>query len=194
MSILRIPSLKKLYGTTEFAIDRSTGQLYKIGDVDVTPVNLFGGIPDERLRENDVETTTPLLKKPQAMSDTSKNVSFETETKDKMPLPGSMSTPKSQIEERTRNGMSVVEDVSSGTPIFNLNRANVQVASSVSSLEEGEGIANGDEYEKAVCRLEKINKKISVLLRNWNEESRQARDTTEIEEFYRPYMDRYNDR
>ena len=93
--------------------------------------------------------------------------------------------------------MSVVEDVSSETPIFNLNRANVQVASSVSSLEEGEGIANEDEYEKAVRRLEKINKKISVLLRNWNEESRQARDTNEIveiKEFYRPYLDQYNNR
>ena len=82
MSILCIPSLRKLYGTTEFAIDRSTGQLYKIGDVDVTPVNLLGGIPDAHLRENDMETRTPLLKKPQAMStpitDTSRNVSFET--------------------------------------------------------------------------------------------------------------------
>ena len=201
MSILRIPSLKKLYGTTEFAIDRSTGQLYKIGDVDVTPVNLFGGIPDECLHENDMETTTPLLRKPQAMStpitDTSRNVSFETETKDNRPLPSSMRTPISQVEERTKNGMSVVEDVSSETPIFNLNRANVQVASSVSSLEEGEGIANGDEYEKAVRRLEKINKKISILLKNRNEESRQARNTneiTEIEEFYRPYMDQYNNR
>ena len=201
MSILRIPSLRKLYGTTEFAIDRSTGQLYKIGDVDVTPVNLFGGIPDERLHENDVETTTPLLRKPQAMStpitDTSRNVSFETETKDNRPLPSSMRTPISQVEERIKNGMSVVEDVSSETPIFNLNRANVQVASSVSSLEEGEGIANGDEYEKAVRRLEKINKKISILLKNWNEESRQARNTneiTEIGEFYRPYMDQYNNR
>ena len=36
MSILHIQSLKKMYGTTDFAIDRSTGQLYKIGDVDVT--------------------------------------------------------------------------------------------------------------------------------------------------------------
>ena len=201
MSILRIPSLRKLYGTTEFAIDPSTGQLYKIGDVDVTPVNLFGGIPDERLRENDVETMTPLLKKPQAMStpitDTSRNVSFETETKDNRPLPSSVSTPISQVEERTKNGMSVVEDVFSETPIFNLNRANVQVASSVSSLEEGEGIANGDEYEKAARRLEKTNKKISILLKNWHEESRQARNTneiTEIEEFYRPYMDQYNNR
>ena len=201
MSILRIPNLKKLYGTTEFAIDRLTGQLYKIGDVDVTPVNLFGGIPDERLRENDMETTTPLLRKPQAMStpitDTSRNVSFETEMKDNRPLPNSVRTPINQVEERTKNGMSVVDDVSSETPIFNLNRANVQVASSVSSLEEGEGVANEDEYEKAVHRLEKINKKISVLLRNWNEESRQARDTNdlaEIEEFYRPYLDQYNNR
>ena len=45
MSILHIRSLKKMYGTTDFAIDRSTGQLYKIGDLDVTPINLFGGIP-----------------------------------------------------------------------------------------------------------------------------------------------------
>ena len=196
-----ISHTNSLYGTTEFAIDRSTGQLYKIGDVDVTPVNLFGGIPDEHLRENDMETTTPLLRKPKAMStpitDISRNVSFETETKDKRPLPSSMRTPISQVEERTKNGMSVVEDVSSETPIFNLNRANVQVASSVSSLEEGEGIVNGDEYEKAVRRLEKINKKMSILLQNWNEESRQARNTneiTEIEEFYRPYMDQYNNR
>ena len=201
MSILCIPNLKKLYGTTEFAIDQLTGQLYKIGDVDVTPVNLFGGIPDERLRESDVETTTPLLRKPQAMStpitDTSRNVSFETETKDNRPLPNSVRTPINQVEERTKNGMSVVDDVSSETPIFNLNRANVQVASSVFSLEEGEGIANEDEYEKAVRRLEKINKKISILLQNWNEESRQARnitEITEIEEFYRPYMDQYNNR
>ena len=35
------------------------------------------------------------------------------------------------------------------------------------------------------------------MLKNWNEESRQARNTneiTEIEEFYRPYMDQYNNR
>ena len=64
MSILRIPSLKRMYGTTEFAIDRSSGQLYKIGDVDVTPVNLFGGIPDEDLCEGDIESTTSLLKNP----------------------------------------------------------------------------------------------------------------------------------
>ena len=48
----------------------------------------------------------------------------------------------------------------------------MQVASSVSSLEEGEGIVNKDEYEKAIHRLEKINKKIAILLQNWNKESK----------------------
>ena len=32
MSILHIPSLKRMYGTTEFAIDRNTVQLYTIRD------------------------------------------------------------------------------------------------------------------------------------------------------------------
>ena len=186
MSILRIPSLKKMYGTTEFAIDRSTGQLYKIGDVDVTPVNLFGGIPDEDLREDDVKTMTSLLEKPQAMStpitDVPRNMSNETIMEDNIPLPTPMIFPPSQEEGRTKSSMAVVEDVLPEGPIFNLNRVNVQVASSVSSLEEGEGIVNEDEYEKAVYRLEKINKKITILLQNWNEESKQARNTNEITE------------
>ena len=73
----------------------------------------------------------------------------------------------------------------------------MQVASSVSSLEEGEGIVTKDEYEKAIQRLTKINKKITILMQNWNEESKQARNTndiTEIKEFYRPYMDQYTNR
>ena len=177
------------------------GQLYKIGDVDVTPVNLFGGIPDEDLCDDDVEATTSLLEKPQAMStpitDVPRNISIETIMKDSIPLPTPMIPPISQGERRTKSSMAVAEDVSPEAPIFNLNRANVQVASSVSSLEEGEGIVNEDEYEKAVQRLEKLNKKITILMQNWNEESKQARNTNEIreiEEFYRPYMDQYNNR
>ena len=71
------------------------------------------------------------------------------------------------------------------------------MASSVSSLDEGEGIVNDDEYEKAIQRLQKINKKITTLMKNWNEESKQAKNSNEvaeIEEFYRPYMDQYNNR
>ena len=44
----------------------------------------------------------------------------------------------------------VTDDAPSAAPVFNLNRANIQVASSVSSLDEGEGIVNDDEYEKAI--------------------------------------------
>ena len=190
-----------MYGTTEFAIDQSTGQLYKIGDVDVTPVNLFGGIPDEDLREYDTESTKSLLKKPQAIStpitDVPRNIPIEVIMKDSIPLPTPMIPPISQEERKPRSSTDVAEDVSPEAPIFNLNRANVQVASSVSSLEEGEGIVNEEEYEKAVQRLEKINKKITILMQNWNEESNQARSTseiTEIEEFYRPYMDQYTNR
>ena len=120
MSILHIPSLKKMYGTTEFAIDRSTGQLYKIGDVDVTPVNLFGGIPDEHLREDDVEAMTSLLEKPQAMStpitDVPRNALLKTVTKDNMPLPTPMIISISQEEGRTKSSTTVAEDVSPGLP------------------------------------------------------------------------------
>ena len=62
-------------------------------------------------------------------------------------------------------------------------------------MDEGEGIVNDDEYWKAIQRLEKINKKITTLVKNWNKESKLAKNSNkvvEIEEFYRPYMDQYN--
>ena len=201
MSILCIQSLEKMYGTTDFARDRSTGQLYKIGDVDVTPINLFGGIPDEDLREYATESMRSLLKMPQAMStpitDVPRNILIEGIMKDNIPLPSPMIPTTSQEERKPRSSSDITDDVSPVAPIFNLNRANVQVASSVSSLNEGEGIMNDDEYEKAIQRLEKINKKITTLMKNWNEESKQAKNTTEvteIEDFYRPYLDQYNNR
>ena len=48
----------------------------------------------------------------------------------------------------------------------------MRAVSSVSSLEEGEGIVNDDEYERAVCRIQKINQKITTLINNWNEKSK----------------------
>ena len=63
MSILHISSLKKMYGMTEFAIDRNTGQLYTIGDIDVTPINLFGGITDEDLNGQTTENALVPQKK-----------------------------------------------------------------------------------------------------------------------------------
>ena len=117
--------------------------------------------------------------------------------KDSIPLPTPMITTTSQEEKRLMSDTDVTDDVPVTSPIFNLNRANVQAASSVSSLDEGEGINNDDEYERAIQRLEKINKKITTLVKNWNEESKLAKnhnEVVEIDEFYRPYMDQYNAR
>ena len=201
MSILCIPSLKKMYGTIDFAIDRSTGQLYTIGDVDVIPINLFGGIPDEDLHDQAAGSMSTLLKTPQAMStpitEVPKNVPTELILKDSIPLPTHMVPITSQEERKLMSDTNITDDVPSAAPIFNLNRVNIQVASSVSSLNEGEGIVNDDEYERAIQRLEKINKKITTLVKNWNEESKSAKNSNEvaeIEEFYRPYMDQYNTR
>ena len=201
MSILRIPSLKKMYGTMDFAIYQSTGQLYKIGDLDVTPINLFGGIPDEDLHEKTTESMRSLLKTPQAMStpitEVPRSIPTELIMKDSIPLPTPKIPTTSQEERKLMSDTDVTDDVPSAAPIFNLNRANIQAASSVSSLDEGEGIVNDDEYEKAIQRLEKINKKITTLVKTWNEESKLAKNSNEvaeIEEFYKPYMDQYNTR
>ena len=118
-------------------------------------------------------------------------------TQDSVPLP----TPKLPITHQEERGTSTSSSTHSNppttAPLFNVNRANVGVASSVLSLDEGEGIINDEEYERTVHRIEKINKKITILVRNWNEESNLANAPTElieIDEFYRPCMDQYNAR
>ena len=124
-----------------------------------------------------------------------RSVPTELIMKDSIPLPTPTIPTTSQEERKLMSDTDVTYDVPSSAPIFNLNRANVQAASSVSSLDEGEGIINDDEYERAIRRLEKINKKITTLVKNWNEESKLAKNSNEIveiEEFYRPYMDQYN--
>ena len=157
----------------------------------MTPINLFGGILDEDLHDQATGSTRSLLKTPQAMStpitEVPRSVSTELIMKDSIPLPTPRIPTTSPKEKKLMSDTDVTDDVPATVPIFNLNRANVQAASSVSSLEEGEGIVNDDEYERAIQRLEKINKKITTLVKNSNE-------VVEIDEFYRPYMDQYNAR
>ena len=172
-----------------------------VGDIDVTPINLFGGIPDEEFNEKTTESTWLPPKTPQVMSTPVTEVPGSTllisMTQDSVPLP----TPRLPITHREERGTSTSSSTHSNSPttlpFFNINRVNVGVASSVSSLEEGEGIINDDEYERAVHRIEKINKKITILVRNWNEESKSVTTPTElieIDDFYRPNMDQYNAR
>ena len=118
-------------------------------------------------------------------------------TQDSVPLPTPRLTITHLEEGRTSTSSSTHSNPPTTALLFNMNRANVGAASSVSSLEEGEGIINDDEYERAVHRIEKINKKITILVKNWNAESNLANTPTElieIDEFYRPYMDQYNAR
>ena len=169
--------------------------------MDVSPINLFGGIPDEDLHDQATGSMSSLLKTPQAMStpitEVPRSIPTELIMKDSIPLPTPMIPTTNQEKRKLTSDTYITDDVPSAAPIFNLNRTNVQAASSVSSLDEGEGIVNGDEYERAIQRLEKINKKITTLVKNWNEESKLAKNSNEvaeIEEFYRPYMDQYNTR
>ena len=169
--------------------------------MDVTPINLFGGIPDKDLHDQATGSMGSLLETPQAMStpitEVSKSVPTELIMKDSIPLPTPVIPTTSQEERKLMSDTDVTDAVPATAPIFNLNRANVQAASSVSSLDKGEGIINDDEYERAIQRLEKINKKITTLVKNWNEESKVAKNSNEvveIDEFYRPYMDQYTTR
>ena len=62
-----------------------------IGDIDITPINLFGGIPDEDLNGQATESTWLPPKIPQAMStpitDVPGSVMPMLMTQDSIPLP-----------------------------------------------------------------------------------------------------------
>ena len=73
-------------------------------------------------------------------------------TQDRVPLLTPMMLVSHPKEGETSTSSSTLSDPSVNPPCFTINRANVRAASSVSSLEEGEGIINDDEYERA-CLL-----------------------------------------
>ena len=163
MSILHIPNLKKMYGTLEYAIDRNTGQLYTIRDIDV-----YGGIPDDEVNRQLLESTLVPPKTPQATSTPITEVPRSVEetviprSTAHLPTPR-MATIHQEVESWTSS--STLSEPSGPAPVFNLHRANVRAVWSVSSLGEDEGIINDDEYEWAVCRLQKINLKITTLIK-----------------------------
>ena len=47
MSILKISCLKKMYNTKDFAIDRNNGRLYTMIGTSVTPIDLYGVLPED---------------------------------------------------------------------------------------------------------------------------------------------------
>ena len=65
---------------------------------------------------------------------------------DSVPLP-TPRIPTRHQEEEMWTSSSTLSDPLVPTPHFNVNRVNVRATSSVSSLEEDEGIVSDDEYE-----------------------------------------------
>ena len=71
MSILKISCLKKMYNTKDFAIDRNNGRLYTIIGTSVTPIDLYGALPEDSQNNMPILMTTPnqlMLPTPQATS------------------------------------------------------------------------------------------------------------------------------
>ena len=67
-------------------------------------------------------------------------------TQDSVPLPTPRLPITHQEERGTSTSSSTHSNLPTTSPFFNINRVNVEATSSVSSLEEGEGIINDDEY------------------------------------------------
>ena len=128
MSILHIPNLKKMYSTSEYAIDRNTGQLYTLGDIDVTPINVFGGIPNDEVNGQVPESNLVHPKTPQPTStpitEAPRSVKETIIPRSRTPLP----TPKMATihqEEESWTSSSTLSDPPGLAPMFNLHRANV---------------------------------------------------------------------
>ena len=64
----------------------------------------------------------------------------------------------------------------------------------VSSLDENVGVMTEQEHSSAIQHLEKITKKTTILMRNWNAEGKTAKskeEKREIDIYYRRYLDHY---
>ena len=115
-------------GTLEYAIDRNTGQLYMIGDIDVTPINVYGGITDDKVNGQAPESTLVPPKTPQAIStpitEAPRSIEEAVIPRSRAPLP----TPRMATihqEEESWTSSSTFSELSGSAPMFNLHRANV---------------------------------------------------------------------
>ena len=107
-----------------------------------------------------------------------------------MPTPVKISTLTSKVSSSRFSSLS---DKMMEGPEYNKYRAQLEVTS-VSSLDEKEGVMTEREYHNTVKCLEKIAKKTAVLMKNWNAESKTARseeESKEIDRYYRRYLDHY---
>ena len=200
MSILKIRCLKKMYNTNDFAVDRNNGRLYTIIGTSVTPIDLYGMLPEDSQNNRPIQTTTPgqlVLSIPQATSTPVTETNIETSDNSIPRNSISIPTPARKPTLNSRMSSLSSSSLSDGTmegPEYNKYRAQLEATTSVSSLDEKEGVMTEQEYSSAVKHLEKITKKTMILMRNWNAEGKTAtskEEKREIDIYYRRYLDHY---
>ena len=178
MSILKISCLKKMYNTKDFVIGRNNGRLYTMIGTSVTPIDLYGVLPEDSQNNMPILMTTPnqlTLPIPQATSTpvTETNIGTPDNGIPRMsipiPTPTRIPTPTSRMP--SSNSSSLSDRIIEG-PEYNKYRAQLEATTLVSSLDEKEGVMTEQEYSSTVKRLEKIAKKTTILMRNWNAEGK----------------------
>ena len=169
-----------MYNTKDFAIDRNNGRLYTIIGTSVTPIDLYGALPEDSQNNMPKLMTTPnqlTLTTPQATSTpvTETNIGTPANSVPRksilIPTPVRIPTPTSRVPSSSSSSLSdrIIEG-----PEHNKYRAQLEATTSVSGLDEKEGVMTEKEYSSTVKHLEKISNKTAVLMRNWNAESKIA--------------------
>ena len=200
MSILKISCLKKMYNTQDFAIDRNNGRSYTIIGTSVTPIDLYGMLPENSRNNRPIRMTTPgqlVLSTPQATStpvtETNVGTSDNSIPRNSISIPTPARIPALNSRMSSLSSSSLSDGTMEG-PEYNKYRAQLATTTSVSSLDENEGVMTEQEYSSAVKCLEKITKKTTILMRNWNAEGKTATSKEEkrdIDIYYRRYLDHY---
>ena len=181
MSILKISCLKKMYNTKDFAIDRNNGRLYTMIGTSVTPIDLYGVLPEDSQNNMPILITTLnqlMLPIPQATSTPVTETNIGTPDNNiprksiLIPTPAKIPTPTSRMPSSSSSSLS--DKIIEG-PEYNKYRAQLETTTLVSSLDEKEGVMTEQEYSSTVKHLEKIAKKTTILTRNWNAEGKIAK-------------------
>ena len=181
MSILKISCLKKMYNTKDFAIDRNNGRLYTMIGTSVTLIDLYGVLPEYSQNNMPILTTTPnQLTLPISQATSTPVTETNIGTPDNsiprksilVPTLARILTLTSRMPSSSSSSLSdrIIEG-----PEYNKYRAQLEATTSVSSLDEKEGVMTEKEYSSTVKHLEKIAKKTMILMRNWNAESKIAK-------------------
>ena len=141
MSILKISCLKKMYNTKDFAIDRNNGRLYTIIGTSVTPIDLYGALPEDSQNNMPILMTTPnqlMLPIPQATSTPVTETNVETPDNNiprkSIPIPTLTGIPTSTSRMSSSSSSSLNDGIIEG-PEYNKYRAQLVATTSVSSLD-----------------------------------------------------------